>query len=162
MKVFKKKDDYDDDNDDDQGNVSAPKSKNEANESGSTARNELEMSLCNHLINKEHSEQEKHEIFEENQINFESFDKDPYSVLFDQNLCFRIEDNIVDSKIAIPQVISLLAFNKDISKQGLGAIVNTNFGGLNDKSQNISKSPESKYIYDFYIKNVFSLFYLFF
>ena len=108
-------------------------------------KKELEMSLCNHLFKEGLSEEERHIIFNKHLVTFKDFDRDPYSKLFNPQLCFRIEDNIVMSQIAIPQIISLLAFNKEISNNALSSIMKTNFLPLNQSNNLISKIPPSKY-----------------
>lgn len=89
------------------------------------------------------SSEEKHRIFNEHKIKFENFDSNPYNVLFSDNLSFRIKEEIVESKIAIPQIISLLAFNKEISQDGLGTILDTKFLPLNNSTRSLSKIPQS-------------------
>jgi hypothetical protein len=87
---------------------------------------------------------ERHQIFNDNMVSYSHFDSNPYNLLLNENLCFRIEENIVESRIAIPQVISLLAFNKEISRKGLSKILDTQFMPLNHANRAISKIPHSK------------------
>lgn len=105
---------------------------------------QLELSLCKHLINEKLTLEEKHALFNEHQIDFSKFDTSPYRILLNENLCFRIEEDIVESRIAIPQIISLLAFNKEISRNGLAKILETQFLPLNHTTRAISKIPESE------------------
>lgn len=112
-------------------------------EGAKQAMPELELSLCKHLFGDQMSAEEKHAIFDQNLIAFEKFDVDPYKVLLNENLCFRIESEIVESRIAIPQIISLLAFNKEISQKGLVKVLETKFMPLNQATRAISKIPPS-------------------
>lgn len=105
---------------------------------------ELELSFCKNLITDDMSSEEKHKIFDKHKIKFEHFDKNPYNTLFNDNLSFRIKEEIVESRIAIPQIISLLAFNKEISQNGLGTILETEFLPLNNSTRSLSKIPPSK------------------
>lgn len=105
---------------------------------------ELELSFCKKLIKDDMSQEEKHRIFNENLIDFKTFDSNPYEALFSDNLCFRIEDNIVESRVAIPQIISLLAFNKELSQNGLSTIFETQFMPINNSTRALSKIPYSK------------------
>ena len=106
-------------------------------------KQELEMSFCRQLIKDQMSVEEKHRIFNENMIDFSVFDANPYEALFSENLCFRIEDNIVESRVAIPQIISLLAFNKELSHNGLSTIFDTQFMPINHSTRALSKIPYS-------------------
>jgi len=104
------------------------------------------LSLCKHLFKDDFSLEERHRVFDENMVCYSQFDANPYNLLLNEKLCFRIEENIVESQIAIPQIISLLAFNKEISQDGLSTILDTQFMPLNQATQNISKIPHSKLI----------------
>jgi hypothetical protein len=104
---------------------------------------ELELSFCRTLIKEDMTQEEKHRIFNENLIDFSTFDSNPYEALFSEDLCFRIEDNIVESRVAIPQIISLLAFNKELSQNGLSTIFETKFMPINNSTRAVSKIPYS-------------------
>lgn len=94
---------------------------------------------------------ERNYIFNQNLVAFGDYDRDPYQMLFDQRLCFRIEDNIVQSKIAIPHLLSILAFDRELTKTGLRSISNVNLVPLNTANKNISKLPKGKFT-DYKIK----------
>lgn len=104
---------------------------------------ELEMSLSFHLINPKMSIEQQNEIFNRHQVAFKDYDRDPYQMLFDQRLCFRIDDNIVESKIAIPHILSILSFDRELTKTGLASIYNVNLVPMNEAHHNISKIPKS-------------------
>lgn len=77
--------------------------------------NQIELSLCAHLI---HEKMEKHkvsEIFNQNKISFQMFDKNPYKILQNENLLIKIGKKIYDSHIGLPQIVSLLAFNEELT-----------------------------------------------
>ena len=104
----------------------------------------LEISLCNHLLKEGLTNEERHFIFDENLVDIDHFDKDPYSKLFNLKLCFRIEDSIVLPKTIIPQILSLLTSGKNISSKGLTTIINSHIFTLNWSNNLISETVLSK------------------
>lgn len=102
-------------------------------------KNEFDMSLCYHLIKDTMTIEEMDKIFNQHIVNFNMYDKDPYQILFNPNLCFRNEDQFVEAKIFIPCILTQLIFNKEISNNGLMKIINTKFLPLNTSNSKISK-----------------------
>ena len=90
--------------------------------------------------------EEINNIFNKHIIDYKSYDKDPYKILFNPNLCFRNEDQFVQGRIFIPCILSQLLFNKEVSANGLKQILDTKFLPLNSSNEKISKIDKSKLI----------------
>lgn len=93
----------------------ADKKKAEVKEILSEPGSQIKLSLCGHLIDKKMSQLEINELFEKNLVPFKSFDQNPISVLNNENLMIKIGDKIYDSYFGLPQIISLLAFDRELS-----------------------------------------------
>lgn len=73
--------------------------------------NDVELSLCKTQIqNKEGDNID--EIFDKYKITYDEYEKDPIKILSNPNLMARVDNKILDWKVAIPLIISLLAFSK--------------------------------------------------
>lgn len=75
----------------------------------------IELSLSAHLINQTMDGHEVLRIFSQHLINFTMFDKDPYQILNNEKLLIRVGRKIYDRNIGFPQIISLLAFNSEMT-----------------------------------------------
>ena len=73
------------------------------------------LSLCRSLISERISDDELVEIFNANIINYESFRQAPHEFLAHPDLMIRIHNGLYLPKDGIPQIISLLAFNQELS-----------------------------------------------
>lgn len=69
----------------------------------------IEMSLCGKLIQPGILENESIDVFNQHRVSRSDFEADP-SVLYDDELLFRIEDRLVTFKIAAPFVMAMLAY----------------------------------------------------
>lgn len=69
----------------------------------------IEMSLCGHLLTDALPEGDVMAIFEQHRVNHSQFVADP-NILYDKSLLFRIEDRLVDFRIAAPFVMAMLAY----------------------------------------------------
>ena len=85
--------------------------------------NQIELSLCSQLISPEMSEKEIKEIFNTKKINYSQFNENPHLILGDENLMIKIGKKFYEPYIGIPQIISLLAFNKDLTPNSLSKMV---------------------------------------
>lgn len=72
---------------------------------------EVEMSLCAHLW----EEGDKTQVFEKNRVSFEVFARAPWDVIDDPNLLVRIGNKVFTKDEAIPMILSLITYKKEIS-----------------------------------------------
>jgi hypothetical protein len=54
------------------------------------------------------------EIFDQNKISFEDYQKKPDQILQDPRLLIKLENDLYDWKSAAPLIVSLLAFRKPL------------------------------------------------
>ena len=73
---------------------------------------QISLSLCAHLTTPKMTEEELVQTFNDNIVSFDYFSSDPYEVLNDPHLLIKIYDKLYTPEDGIPQVISLLTFNK--------------------------------------------------
>ena len=85
--------------------------------------NQIELSLCSQLISPKMSEQEIRDIFNTKKIDYIQFNENPHIILGDPNLMIKIGKKFYEPFIGIPQIISLLAFNKDLTPNSLSKMV---------------------------------------
>ena len=71
--------------------------------------NDIELSLCKNKIDKADSE-DLSEIFLKYRVTYQEYVKDPIKILSNPNLMVRIDDKLYEWKVAVPLIISLLAF----------------------------------------------------
>ena len=92
-------------------NISSYVDKNSINEDSTDKHDTfIELSLCGNYINKPNADVT--EIFRKNIVSWEVYIKDPIKILTNPNLMVRIDDQLLDWKVACPYIIALLAFNK--------------------------------------------------
>lgn len=75
---------------------------------------EVSMSLCGGLLQTGMTEDEIMEVFEAHRVVSSDFAENP-KILFDPAMLFRIEDRLVELRIAAPFVMSRLAFNTHVN-----------------------------------------------
>ncbi|KAA8494956.1 Phosphatidate phosphatase PAH2 [Porphyridium purpureum] len=72
----------------------------------------LPMSECRHLLSEDMTEEMVWTIFEENRVSYAQFALDPYNMLFrNPNVLFRVQDRLLDWKVAAPMIVSMACFN---------------------------------------------------
>lgn len=71
----------------------------------------LIMSLCGNLIAPEMQEDNIVELFERHRLSFNDISSNP-NVVFDPNILFRVDNRIVDFRVAAPFLCAALAFNR--------------------------------------------------
>lgn len=69
------------------------------------------MSLCGKLILPDMEEERIMELFERHRVTYDEFLSNP-NLLYDPSLLFRIDDRLVEFRVAAPFIFSVLAFNK--------------------------------------------------
>jgi len=71
----------------------------------------LAMSVCRHLLREDMEEATVQAIFEEHRVSYSQFALDPIGMLFhNPNLLFRVQDRLVEWKVAAPTIVALAAF----------------------------------------------------
>eukprot|EP00828_Plagiopyla_frontata_P045844 TRINITY_DN7969_c0_g1_i3.p2 TRINITY_DN7969_c0_g1~~TRINITY_DN7969_c0_g1_i3.p2 ORF type:complete len:251 (-),score=57.12 TRINITY_DN7969_c0_g1_i3:868-1620(-) len=90
-----------------------PSNANEDQENPIQDPNQIELSLCGDLIPKL-GEDKLAEIFEKQKVSYELFIQDPQKILQNKNLMVKIGDQVYDWEIAVPFIISLLAFKQPL------------------------------------------------
>lgn len=81
----------------------------EQKRSSQGGENEIEMSLCKDKIESGNSE-DLGEIFAKYRVTYEEYLNDPVKILSDPNLLVRIDDKLFESRVAVPIIMSFLAF----------------------------------------------------
>jgi hypothetical protein len=71
---------------------------------------DIELSLCKRFV--EGNEEQLEGIFAKYRVPFSKYSQDPIAILSDPDLMVKIEDQVYDWKVALPLVISLLAFKR--------------------------------------------------
>lgn len=79
------------------------------------------MSLCGNLIRADMDEDRIMELFERHKVTYEEFSSNP-NLLNDPSLLFRIDDRLVELKVAAPFIFSVLAFNMRMDMDMLARI----------------------------------------
>jgi phosphatidate phosphatase LPIN len=90
------------------------------------------------------SVEEMNIIFNQHIVRFNTYDKDPYQILFHPNLCFRNEDQFVEGKVFIPCILSQLIFNKEISQNGLMNVIKTKLFPSNSSKEKINRNDDDE------------------
>lgn len=80
---------------------------------------QIELSLCAHLIKIDMDPHIINEIFNRHNVSFSTFCKSPHLILNHKNLVIRVENKIYEGNVALPQILSVLAFNKELSPNTL-------------------------------------------
>lgn len=80
------------------------------------------MSLCGKLVKTGMEEDHIMELFERHLVTYEEFAGNP-SLLYDPRLLFRIDDRLVELRVAAPFIFSVLAFNARMDIDELARIV---------------------------------------
>jgi len=75
---------------------------------------ELEMSLCGGLIG---GCEDLETLFDENKVSFEVFSEDPWKIIGNPNLMFKIEGKLYNVESGIPLILSILAFNQEVGTE---------------------------------------------
>lgn len=78
----------------------------------------VELSLCAHLLNSFDDNATKLMRFRENIITFERLCSDP-SIIYDSNLMVRYQDLFYPGKVALPLIVSYLAFGRPLTPEAL-------------------------------------------
>lgn len=81
--------------------------------------NQIELSLCADLINPDMDKKTINEIFDKHKVVYTKFDNNPHMILNNSNLMIRIGSKIYEPHIGIPQIISMLAFEKELTSYSL-------------------------------------------
>lgn len=76
---------------------------------------QIEMSLCADYLTPDMEKEEIYKIFDEHKISYTRFDNNPHSVINNPKLMIKVGDKIYESYIGIPQILSKLAFDKDLT-----------------------------------------------
>lgn len=71
----------------------------------------VSMSLCGSLLLNDMEEAQIMELFQRHQVTYDEFSTNP-SLLYDPSLLFRIDNRLVELRVAIPFILSALAFNQ--------------------------------------------------
>ena len=81
--------------------------------------NDLEVSLCGHLLKEGMSKSQINTIFDKYRKTYADFKENTNSILNDENLMIRINGQVYDSFIGIPKLLSLNLFQKSIGKSDI-------------------------------------------
>lgn len=81
----------------------------------------MDMSLCGALIQPEMEDLQIEELFERHRVSFEEFLVSPM-VLYEPSLLFRIDNRLVELRVAVPFIFSMLAFNERMDIDSLARI----------------------------------------
>lgn len=73
----------------------------------------MSMSLCGSLLSDDMDEAQIMELFQRHQISFEEFIASP-NTLHDPSLLFRIDNRLVELRVAVPFIFAALSFNKKL------------------------------------------------
>ena len=107
--------------------------------------NDVELSLCSHLISEETKLEEINNIFEANRIAFENFSTKPLDVLADPRLLIKIEDKLYNWQAAAPLILSLLAYKKPLPEKTMDELIRTPAANSPGKAE--VKSPSSPFAF---------------
>lgn len=81
----------------------------------------LELSLCGELLTADMAEEQILELFERHRVPFDDFAVNP-NLLFDSSLRFRMENRIVELRVAAPLVFAALAYNERMDVDDLAQL----------------------------------------
>jgi phosphatidate phosphatase LPIN len=109
----------------------------EAPDVQSEAGTQIKLSLCGHLLDTKMGQNEINEIFERNIIQFKGFDTNPINLLNNENLMIKIGDKMYDSYFGIPQIISLLAYDRELSSMGMNTMKQNLQQEFNDEQEDV-------------------------
>jgi len=115
---------------------------NSNNSSGSkNEENEIILSDCLSLLLK--NPEKASELFKKNIIPYKNFMNDPWSIINNQNIVFKIKDEIFPIKVGLPILLSKLIYKTELSNDSIKKLyLNKSYFGI--KSNNIE--PEMKKI----------------
>lgn len=99
----------------------------------------IEMSLCAKSIRSDMGEADMMAVFNEYRVSHSQFEADP-NILYDEDLMFRIEDQLVTLKVAVPFVMAMLAFKTPMDIDLLSRKVT---GPVEEKPPKAATSPTS-------------------
>lgn len=71
----------------------------------------VSMSLCGSLLSNDMEEAQIMELFQRHQVTYDEFSVNP-SLLYDPSLLFRIDNRLVELRVAVPFILSALAFSQ--------------------------------------------------
>lgn len=74
----------------------------------------IEFSLCKKYIDDEGENLE--EMFDKHKVPYSKYSRDPISVISNPDLMVKIEDQVYDWKVGLPQILSLLVYKKVIAE----------------------------------------------
>lgn len=83
----------------------------EKDEDATSREGVLDMSLCGGLIKPDMEEFQILELFERHRVSHSEFTTNP-RLLYDPSLLFRIDNRLVELRVAVPFIFSALAFNE--------------------------------------------------
>lgn len=86
-------------------------------EDDSQRENQVGLSLCKSLISVDMTDEDLISVFDDNKIEFGSFTKFSREYLTHPELMVRIHDSLYLPEDGIPQIISLLAYNRVLDPQ---------------------------------------------
>lgn len=98
------------------------KVKTQSNEDEIEEDSQILLSLSGNKINGDMDDEQILKQFNKYIINFEEFKEDPYKFITNKDLLIKVHDNIFNSIIGVPYIISLLAFNKDLDSESVGKL----------------------------------------
>uniref|UniRef100_K3WBX2 phosphatidate phosphatase n=1 Tax=Globisporangium ultimum (strain ATCC 200006 / CBS 805.95 / DAOM BR144) TaxID=431595 RepID=K3WBX2_GLOUD len=106
------------------------------------------MSLCGHLLDEVESQEEKHVIFSEHIINYESFRENPAAILRDRNLMFLIDGQILPFDAEVQAYLISRVLFPDCAPLSLGSGATTSSaqaeGEETQQSSRVSKDGDNE------------------
>lgn len=81
----------------------------------------ISMSLCGSLISQGMQEEQIMELFERHLVSYEEFSRRP-TLLHESELLFRVDNRLVEFRVAAPFIFSILAFNQRMDIDALARL----------------------------------------
>lgn len=80
---------------------------------------QIELSLCARYLEPDMSPKAINDIFYRHKVSFLKFNSNPHIILSHKDLMIRIDNIVYESHIGVPQILSVLAFNKGLTEETL-------------------------------------------
>lgn len=95
----------------------------------------MSMSMCGSLLHDEMEEAQIMELFQRHQVSFEEFAGNP-NILHEPSLLFRIDNRLVELRVALPFIFAALAFNEKLDIDFLAKLTTPDL-------KEVDKAPKS-------------------
>lgn len=79
----------------------------------------VQVAICAHLIKPDMSSLEKEDVFDRHRLSFGDFQADPHALLSNPNLMVKIDGQILDGFLGIPQLLAHDIFHRDLDLRRL-------------------------------------------